>query len=254
MRQIIAGLGALTDDLQVFEAEENLGLKRSIVNGLRLMSENEPFFTVLEDDCIPTFQFFQFMDLALKNFQEDLRIGMVQGSVTAPLQSLSKFGLDIFATRRMKIWGWGTWARAARDFDASVPDWTPSQWRKFLKLHDFSGRLLRTKARAFSSVDKIDTWDYQWVFHLLNQGQVAIAPARNLVENIGWGRDATHTKIRNAAFFRPREEFPGDLSALRWEAIGPVTELETLIDKFDEKGLGLFNRLGNLVRTMMGGH
>jgi hypothetical protein len=40
---------------------------------------------------------------------------------------------------------------------------------------------------------KIDTWDYQWFFANLIKGRVNIMPAKNLISNIGFDADATHT-------------------------------------------------------------
>ena len=39
----------------------------------------------------------------------------------------------------------------------------------------------------------IDTWDYQWVYACWQHGGVSAMPAVNLVSNIGFGQDATHT-------------------------------------------------------------
>ena len=41
--------------------------------------------------------------------------------------------------------------------------------------------------------EKIDTWDYQWTFTLWSQNQFTILPNVNLISNIGFGVDATHT-------------------------------------------------------------
>ena len=41
----------------------------------------------------------------------------------------------------------------------------------------------------------VDTWDYQWWYHQLRKNGLSIIPRYNLVENIGFGRDATHTSI-----------------------------------------------------------
>jgi hypothetical protein len=40
---------------------------------------------------------------------------------------------------------------------------------------------------------QIDTWDYQWMFSCWSQNGLAILPAANLVSNIGFGEEATHT-------------------------------------------------------------
>ena len=45
---------------------------------------------------------------------------------------------------------------------------------------------------------KIDTWDYQWIFTCWREGRVTIFPAVNLVRNIGFGKDATHTIGNNS--------------------------------------------------------
>ena len=39
----------------------------------------------------------------------------------------------------------------------------------------------------------IDTWDYQWVFANWVNGRISIVPAVNLISNIGFGQNATHT-------------------------------------------------------------
>ena len=41
---------------------------------------------------------------------------------------------------------------------------------------------------------KPHTWDAQWLFYSLVHGRLSICPTTNLVENIGFGPQATHTK------------------------------------------------------------
>ena len=38
-----------------------------------------------------------------------------------------------------------------------------------------------------------NTWDYQWVYTSWSRNWLNILPATNLVQNIGFGQDATHT-------------------------------------------------------------
>lgn len=40
---------------------------------------------------------------------------------------------------------------------------------------------------------RIDTWDYQWTLALWSQGMLAVLPDVNLISNIGFSLDATHT-------------------------------------------------------------
>ena len=53
--------------------------------------------------------------------------------------------------------------------------------------------------RKFSQVQdgSLDTWDYQWDFARFVNSGLSIAPQKNLVKNIGFGADATHTVSAN---------------------------------------------------------
>jgi hypothetical protein len=43
--------------------------------------------------------------------------------------------------------------------------------------------------------ERRDTWDFAWSFATLIAGGVSVIPARNLVANIGFDDEATHTKF-----------------------------------------------------------
>jgi hypothetical protein len=48
------------------------------------------------------------------------------------------------------------------------------------------------------SAGGIDTWDYQWSFSCWSQNGLSVLPEVNLVSNIGFGDEATHTKASNS--------------------------------------------------------
>jgi hypothetical protein len=52
---------------------------------------------------------------------------------------------------------------------------------------------------VFNSVfhEQINTWDYQWVFACWMQNTLTIIPNVNLVSNIGFGINSTHTRETN---------------------------------------------------------
>jgi hypothetical protein len=41
--------------------------------------------------------------------------------------------------------------------------------------------------------NEINTWDYQWTYALFNRRGLSVTPNVNLITNIGFNRDATHT-------------------------------------------------------------
>jgi hypothetical protein len=51
----------------------------------------------------------------------------------------------------------------------------------------------------------IDTWDYQVMFSSWRHDYVHIFPCRNLVTNLGYGADATHTNFKSPLADQPKD-------------------------------------------------
>ena len=49
--------------------------------------------------------------------------------------------------------------------------------------------------KTYNNPRHFNTWDLQWVYCCLINSGLTIVPNRNLVRNIGYGKDATHTLI-----------------------------------------------------------
>ena len=52
----------------------------------------------------------------------------------------------------------------------------------------------------------MDTWDIQWKYCVFNNQGICVFPNKNLITNIGFGEDATHTIDTNSARSK-RERF-----------------------------------------------
>jgi hypothetical protein len=107
-----------------------------------------------------------------------------------------------FFSTRVDLWGWATWRRAWKHNDRGMARWPErrdSEWLKKLGGgHDDFRRFWRGVFDAVSA-RRIDTWDYQWVYSVWLAAGLSIVPTRNLISNIGFGPDATHTKHRGAS-------------------------------------------------------
>jgi hypothetical protein len=96
------------------------------------------------------------------------------------------------------IWGWATWRRAWQLYDRDL-----SRWPKYKQARGFRSVFKGDASRESSwsqyfdrtAAGEIDTWDYQWIYTVIEQGGLACYPTRNLVSNLGWHADATHTKV-----------------------------------------------------------
>jgi hypothetical protein len=144
----------------------------------------------LEDDTLPHPAFFRFCEEMLDRYRDDDRIMHISGN---NFQFGRKRGRanSYFFSRYPNSWGWASWQRAWRHYDFDL------EWGNADRLSRFTdpGERRHWEDRWHKTCSgEIDTWDYQWVFALLNRGGIAINPNRNLVTNVGFGAGATHTQ------------------------------------------------------------
>lgn len=179
------------EEVIVQRAEGNLGCRQGVTTGLDWFFANEPEGIVLEDDCLPGPDFLPFCDRMLAQYRDDERIWQVSGSNLLgswrPRRSDHFFGDG-------GIWGWASWARAWKQRDMAMHTWGDPAARE--RARRFLGPIAwRHLAPNYAAVaeGRIDTWDYQWSWTRASNEGLSVIPARNLVTNIGFGPDATHT-------------------------------------------------------------
>jgi hypothetical protein len=175
-------------------ADDNLGCKRRVSSGLDWVFEQVEEAIILEDDCLPHPDFFPFCGEMLGRFRDDERVAMVCGANflhgRIPISDSYYFG------HYGHIWGWATWRRAWRDYDVLMkawPDFRSTSWLREL-LHDKYAARHWSVAFDRTYRGQMDTWDYQWLFAWWIRHRLAVVPSTNLISNIGFGEQATHTK------------------------------------------------------------
>jgi len=173
-------------------APQNMGCKNRIVSGLQWLFSQVEDGVILEDDCLPHPDFFDFCFRMLEIYRDDQRVMHVSGSCFVEMDKTSRPG---WLSRHSDIWGWATWRRAFRHYDPDMKTWRrPLPWfGKWLG----DGPLEREYwATHFDKVKRgeIDTWDYQWHYSVMKRRGRCVVPGVNLISNIGHGAAATHTK------------------------------------------------------------
>lgn len=174
-------------------SDVNLGCKRRVSSGIDWVFEQVEEAIILEDDCLPHPTFFGYCEELLDKYKDDTRIMSISG---INFQFGRKRNSDsYYFSRYNHVWGWATWKRAWKHYDVDLELWNivrDGGW-----LDDILGdnSIVRKWQETFQSVydGKVDTWDYQWVFACWIQSGMTILPNVNLISNIGFGIDATHT-------------------------------------------------------------
>jgi hypothetical protein len=170
--------------------EENLGCKYAVSGAITWFFENEEMGIILEDDCLPSQSFFWFCEELLERYKDDMRVWHIGG---ANFQNGIKRGDgDYYFSKYNHIWGWASWASRWEKYDTELGTIVDT---KFLENTFEDKKASKYWAKAFHDMKakKIDTWDYQWTFCVWNNNGLAILPNKNMISNIGFGADATHT-------------------------------------------------------------
>jgi len=174
-------------------SETNLGCKKRISSGLNWVFSEVEEAIILEDDCLPAPSFFNFCEACLDRYRDDERIMMVSGN---NFQRGWRNGQDsYFFSKYVHIWGWATWRRAWQHYDVDMTTWP--DYKKAGRIRSICEDPWEQKywTDVFDATfdGRVDTWDYQWCYACWSRGGLSILPSHNLISNIGFGPNATHT-------------------------------------------------------------
>lgn len=178
--------------------EKNLGCSQGVYTAINWLFSHEEKGIILEDDCVPNQSFFIFMKEMLNKYITDDRIAMVSGFNPYAKKENNK-EVSYYFSKFKSCWGWGTWKRAWKNMDLNLrcldgnykddiilnmgynKEFTQNYWKYRLKLIE---------------LNEVSAWDWQWYISTSSQSQYAILPIENLVSNIGFGVEATHTNSK----------------------------------------------------------
>jgi hypothetical protein len=185
---------------------ENLGCKRRMISGLNWVFSLVEEAIILEDDCLPDPTFFPYCAQLLDRYRDCEQVGIISGF--NPLQKSFPFPFpySYHFTRLALIWGWATWRRTWKHYDEKMTSWPQVKEGGMLRLMWKEKRSFDGWTRIFDGMHSgtgPDAWSYQLIYSLWMRNALNIIPRRNLIQNIGFGDDATHTTRADAGLKIP---------------------------------------------------
>jgi hypothetical protein len=172
----------------------NLGLKKRIGTGLDWVFSRVEKTIILEDDCLAHPDFFKFCDELLIKYADTNLVSVITGNnfQNGRVRGLSPY----YFSKYPHCWGWATWRRAWSNYDQDIlfwPEWKKSkEWNKVMP--DQVERQYWESIFDAVYSGGVNSWAYPWVASIWHQNGLTATPNSNLVMNIGFGEDATHTK------------------------------------------------------------
>lgn len=180
-------------EVKILFSDQNKGCKTGVVSAIDWFFSHEEEGIILEDDCFPATSFFYFCDEMLEKYRDDNRISTITGS---NLQGGKKWGnATYYFSNLSNIWGWATWKRFWKNYDPSLKKYEENEVSDQLKNIFPDIFLQEAWLENFRKIkeNKIDTWDYQLQLLTFFENGLCITPNVNLISNIGFREDATHT-------------------------------------------------------------
>lgn len=187
-------------------AADNMGCARRIVSGIDWVFGRVDRAVILEDDCLAHPAFFRYAAELLAAYEREETVMHICG--TRPF-AVDAGDRSYWFSHHVSCWGWATWARAWAHLDMEME--LPATVRRALLERylfqnrpavEFWERVLEMTRRR-----ELDAWDYPWQLSIWRRGGLAVFPHRNLVTNVGFRGDATHTKDGGSRWARlPLEE------------------------------------------------
>ena len=195
-------------EIKTYFPAENVGARQFIGDAISWMFESENEGIILEHDCLPHIDFFEYCKVLLEWYRDEDRVMHISGT---QFQDRGRSNPELQFSHYNHIWGWATWKRAWQHYDLemrpldlfiqhkSIQNVFPNKAEQ----HYWVKKLLQAQT------GEIKSWDFQWTFAIWNKEGVAVIPGSNLVSNIGFGAGAIHTKDKSHFLSnRPTYPFP----------------------------------------------
>jgi hypothetical protein len=172
--------------------KRNIGCADAVSSAITWFFQQEAEGIILEDDLSIHPDFFPFCDEMLERYRDMEQVMHVHGNSFQYGQSRGEAAY--YFSCFPHCWGWATWAKAWEKYDHAMTrlNWVAS--KKVPKL--FQSEAAASYFRdVFAQVKngQIDSWAFRWTFSVWEHSGLCVNPNVNMVRNIGFGEQSTHT-------------------------------------------------------------
>ncbi|RJR23049.1 MAG: hypothetical protein C4581_00055 [Nitrospiraceae bacterium] len=183
--------------------DDNMGVDPAVSTAIGWFFREVEYGIILEDDCLLHPDFFAFCGELLIRYSGDKRI--MQISSLSPYDS-RQHPYDYHFSRTFRCsGGWATWRRAWKHYTSHISQYSDDEVLSIFKAslpdyakiyHYYNTWLAFRKG----SLNQWSCWDFQWNMACYAQNGLSIVPEKNMMKNIGFDEESTHTKCLNPIF------------------------------------------------------
>lgn len=172
----------------------NLGCGPGPAAGITWFFKNVEQGIVMEDDCLPHSDFFMYCEELLERYKENPQVQFINATLYHDRwKCAGSYGFSHY----MVTGAWAAWKRSWKGFDLDLHTLDAEVFRRQVY------QLVKSRTEAdwwYAKVletqrdtEKKSYWDYQMQIHLFLNSALTIHPKVNLISNIGFDAEGTHT-------------------------------------------------------------
>jgi hypothetical protein len=184
--------------------EGNLGCKDAVHEAVQWFFSHEEKGIILEDDIVPSLNFFKFCEEALERFKEDKNISSIGGR-----NELGYFDGgqgDVIFSSKFFCWGWASWSDRVLGLDVGISSSLKVKKQLINSVGFYEKQLVKGMYGLLES-HQVNSWAYQYDINFRARGQLQILPTINMIKNVGLAIPGTHSSGKSEDLVERFDEF-----------------------------------------------
>lgn len=171
---------------------KNLGANIATFRAIDWFFKNIKKGIILEDDDLPNRSFFAFCKKLLFKYEREPKVMSICGFTQLRNINIKE---SYYFSKTFGVWGWATWRDRWQKTNLLLSDYERIKKNGGLSkiIQNPIERIITKRRLDYNLIGKVKGWDFAFLFlHLKNKG-ICIRPKHNLIENIGFSKEATVT-------------------------------------------------------------
>lgn len=183
--------------VSIIESTENKGLAKSVISGVTQVIREYGNVIVVEDDCVCSPYFLNYMNRCLDYYKHNKTIGAISG-YAPKLKFPTTYSEDVFTAYRSCSCTWGTWSDRWEGVD-----WELNNFSDFCKKTSLIKKLNSNGNDRFMRLYRQtkgngSSWSVRFGTHLVKNDWLTVYPRYSYIQNIGCDESGVHSKSEDA--------------------------------------------------------
>ena len=184
--------------------DENLGCKYAVHGAVQWFFSQEEQGIVLEDDIVPSDNFFIFCEEMLEKYKYDKRVGSITGR--NDLGSFDSHASQYYFSNKFFCWGWASWADRVVDNNVEIGVTSVIDKKIFSNLY-YKEKMLVKGMLGLMKSKQVNSWAYPYDLSFRVKHQLCLVPSKNMVKNIGLDVVGAHSTGKRSDELKRYDEY-----------------------------------------------